>query len=351
MISRPPMRLAEIAEYVNAKWHGEGESLITGLATLRHANSTQISFLANPRYQKDLAQTQAAAVLVTADFAQVLGDRALVVSHPYLAFAKLSQLFDWREPLVPGIAGTATVAETAQVHPEAQICAGAVIAEGVQIAAAVYVGPNTVIGRNCTLGEHTRLEAGVVLYPQVHLGARVLVHSGAILGADGFGFAQEQQQWVKICQLGGVRVDDDVEIGAGTTIDRGALDDTWVQKGVKLDNQIQVAHNVVIGEHSAIAGGTAIAGSTQIGRHCTIAGMSGITGHLTLADHTHITAMTLVSKSIETSGGIFSSGTGVEPHAQWKRNVVRFRQLDELAKRVRRLEQLLETDSQEGLKT
>jgi len=340
-------RLDDLAARVGGRITGDPACVIRSLATLQTAGSGQLSFFANARYLKQLRDSRAAAVLVSEAFEAEVNGSALVVADPYLAFAELTQLFDWREPIRPGIHPSAQVADTARVAEMVEIGPGAVIGENAVIEAGVSVGANTVIGRDCVIGVGSRLEANVTLYPGVKVGRGVLVHSGAVLGADGFGFARDGQRWVKICQLGGVEIGDDVEIGANTTIDRGALEDTRIERGVKLDNQIQVAHNVQIGEDSAIAGCTAIAGSTKIGRHCTIAGMSGITGHLQIADGTHITAMSLVSRSI-TRPGAYSSGTGLEPHRQWKRNVVRFRQLDELARRVRKLEQTLEHISTEG---
>lgn len=316
------------------------DCLIYGMSTLDKAGAGQLSFLSNAKYQKQLPDTQAEVVLVSAEFVDLVPNSAIVVANPYLAFAKLSQLFDWRGPLVAGVAPSAQVNALAEIDPTAQIADGAIIGPQVRIAANAYIGPNVVIGEGVIVGESTRLEANVTLYPGVTIGQRCIIHSGAVIGADGFGFAHDGQGWVKIAQAGGVTLGDDVEVGANTTIDRGALSDTLVANGVKLDNQIQIAHNVEIGEATAIAGCTAIAGSTRIGSHCTIAGMSGVTGHLDIADRTHITAMTLVSKSIKESGA-YSSGTGVEPHAQWKRNVVRFRQLDELSQRVKNLEKLI----------
>ncbi|NRP46913.1 UDP-3-O-acylglucosamine N-acyltransferase [Marinobacterium sp. xm-m-312] len=316
------------------------DCLISGMSTLDKAGAGQLSFLSNAKYQKQLPDTQAEAVLVSEEFVDLVPNSAIVVANPYLAFAKLSQLFDWRGPLVSGIAPTAKVDPSAEIDPSAQIAEGAIIGAQVKVAAHAYVGPNVVIGEGVLVGESTRLEANVTLYPGVSIGKRCIIHSGAVIGADGFGFAHDGQGWVKIAQAGGVILGDDVEVGANTTIDRGALSDTLIANGVKLDNQIQIAHNVEIGESTAIAGCTAIAGSTRIGSHCTIAGMSGVTGHLEIADRTHITAMTLVSKSIKESGA-YSSGTGVEPHAQWKRNVVRFKQLDELSQRVKNLEKLV----------
>lgn len=340
--------LEDLARRSGGRVIGDSQCVIDSLATLQTAGPGQLSFFANSRYLKQLRGTRAAAVLVAEEHVADVPGAAVVVSDPYQAFAKLTHLFDWRRRCTPGIHPSAIIAPTAVVSSEAEIGPGVVVDEHAEIAAGVVIGANTVVGRDCYIGESTRLESGVTLYPRVRLGARVLVHSAAVIGADGFGFAPSKEEgWVKICQLGGVIIGDDVEVGAGVTIDRGALDDTCIERGVKLDNQVQVAHNVSIGEHTAIAGCTAIAGSTRIGRHCTIAGMSGITGHLDIADGTHVTAMTLVSRSI-TRPGAYSSGTGIEPHQQWKRNVVRFRQLDELAKRVRTLEQTLEHISTEG---
>lgn len=332
-------KASDLALRVGGKLVGR-DCLISGMSTLDKAGLGQLSFLSNAKYQKQLPQTQAEVVLVSAEFVELVPNSAIVVANPYLAVAKLSQLFDWRSPRVSGISSSAQIDPSAEIDPTAQVADGAIIGAQVKIFANTYIGPNVVIGEGVVVGELTRLEANVTLYPSVSIGKRCIIHSGAVIGADGFGFAHDGQGWVKIAQAGGVILGDDVEVGANTTIDRGALSNTVIANGVKLDNQIQIAHNVEIGEATAIAGCTAIAGSTRIGSHCTIAGMSGVTGHLEIADRTHITAMTLVSKSIKESGA-YSSGTGVEPHAQWKRNVVRFRQLDELSQRVKNLEKLV----------
>ncbi|MBA4502803.1 UDP-3-O-(3-hydroxymyristoyl)glucosamine N-acyltransferase [Marinobacterium marinum] len=341
--------LAELAGILGGTLQGDPDREIRSLATLQSAGEHQLSFFANPRYLRQLLHTSAEAVLIAPAHQADCPNAAIIVPDPYLAFARASQLFDWRRPARASIHPSAVIAEGVQVPVDVQIGPQAVVEAGVQLGQAVVIGPGTVIGEGCTVGDRSRLEANVTLYPNVHLGADVLVHSGAVLGSDGFGFAPTPDGWEKICQLGGVVVEDRVEVGAGVTIDRGALDDTRIGAGVKLDNQIQIAHNVVIGRDSAIAGCTAVAGSTKIGERCTIAGMSGITGHLEIADDTHVTAMSLVSKSIR-QPGVYSSGTGLEPHQQWKRNVVRFRQLDELARRVRTLEQAVELYSTEGQK-
>ncbi|MGB0466147.1 MAG: UDP-3-O-(3-hydroxymyristoyl)glucosamine N-acyltransferase [Pontibacterium sp.] len=334
--------LQAISEFLEAQLQGDGGCLISGLATLEEAMPGQLSFFSNTRYLDQLKTTQASAVLVSPACQAYAPCHALVVPDPYLAYARISRWFDPVPDPVPGIAGSAVVDSGAQVAASAQICANVVIGAGSQIGEAVYIGPNSVIGRNCCIADNVRINGNVTLYDDISVGEHTLIHSGAVLGADGFGFANDRGRWVKIAQLGGVSVGAHVEIGAGTTIDRGALSDTRIEDGVKLDNQIQIAHNVKIGQDTAIAGCTAVAGSTKIGARCTIAGVSGIAGHLDIAEGTHITAMSLVSKSIK-KAGVYSSGTGLMPSRQWKRSVVRFRQLDELAKRIRFLEEQLET--------
>lgn len=326
----------------------QGHQQVCAVNTLLSAGLGDISFLANRKYAWQLAQTTATAVLVSQENTDKLPCVGLVVKDPYLAYARLSRLFDRRCTFVAGIDQTAVVASSAQVDPDSRIGAGVVIGEHACIGANVYIGPNSVIGDSCVIGVGTRIEAGVVLYDDVQVGDNCLIHSGAVIGADGFGFAPSSEGWVKISQLGGVRIADEVEVGAGTTIDRGALNHTRLEQGVKLDNQVQIAHNVFIGEHSAIAGGTAVAGSTHIGSRCTIAGLSGITGHLHLAERTHVTAMTLVSKSVEQPGQVISSGTGQEMHQRWKKNVVHFRQLDQYAKRLKTLEKQVDSMLEEG---
>lgn len=342
--------LAELATRLGGTLAGNPDTPITQLATLQSAGDNALSFFANARYLNQLKHTKAAAVLITAELKDECPVDAILVENPYLAFAQASQLFDWREDVQAGIHASAVIAEGAQIDPSAEVGPQAVVEGGAVIAAGAVIGAGSVVGRGCYIGENTRLEARVTLYPNVRIGRHSLIHSGAVIGADGFGFAPTAKGWEKICQLGGVRIGDDVEVGACTTIDRGALDDTIIEDGVKLDDQVLIAHNVVVGRYTAIAGCTAVAGSTRIGERCTIAGHAGITGHLQIADGTHVTAMSLVSRSI-TQPGVYSSGTGMEPHRQWKRNVVRFRQLDELARRVRKLEQATEQHSTEGPNT
>lgn len=333
--------LQELAQLLGAQVLGDGGCLVEGLATLDEAQEGQLSFFANPRYLDQLKGTQASAVLVADEFSQHAPCNALVLDNPYLGYAKVSSLFDSTPAVSAGFAAGVSVAPSAVIDASAQLAANVVVGEGTIIGKNVFVGPNTVIGRNCRLAAGVRLNANVTLYDDIKIGQNSLIHSGAIIGADGFGFAPDSGRWEKIHQLGGVTIGQDVEVGACTTIDRGALSDTIIEDGVKLDNQIQIAHNVVIGESTAIAGCTAVAGSTKIGPRCTIAGAVGITGHLDIAAGTHVTAMSLVSKSIGQAGA-YSSGTGQMPYKQWKRSVVRFRQLDDLAKRLKSLEEKIE---------
>lgn len=335
--------LEELARHVAAEIQGSPDVKVRAIAPLQSACKMDISFISNPRYQHFLKSTKAGAVIIAPADRSVYAGDALIVDSPYLAYAKISQLFA-KKQLGEGFKRqNAVIHPTASIDDSAKIGPGVVIGADVVIGKSVEIGANTVIGEHSIIGDYSCLKPNVTVYDDVHLGAFCLVHSGAVIGADGFGFANDQGEWVKIAQLGGVRIGDKVEVGACTTIDRGALEHTVISDGVVLDNQIQIAHNVQVGKNSAIAGCTAVAGSTKIGAHCTIAGACGITGHLSIADGTHITAMSLVTKSI-TEPGIFSSGTGMLPHKQWKKNVVRFRQLDDIARRLKSVEEKISED-------
>lgn len=336
---------AYLADFVQGELLG-GDLSISGIATLKSATANEISFLSNSRYQSELETSQAGFVLLKPEMASLAPRGAIVVDDPYLAYAKISQLFV-SASVEEGISKDAMIAPTATVSGSARVAAGAVIEADARVGEHAVIAANAVVGRGASIGDGTQIAANVTIGYDVRIGQRCTVHSGAVIGADGFGFAPSREGWQKIAQLGSVVIGDDVEIGACTTIDRGALEDTRIENGVKLDNQIQIAHNVVIGEHTAIAGGCAIAGSTRIGKRCTIAGMSGITGHIEIADGTHVTAMSLVSRSIKEPGA-YSSGTAIEPHRQWKRNAVRFRQLDEMHKRILELEELVKKLAEKG---
>ncbi|MFT5706482.1 MAG: UDP-3-O-[3-hydroxymyristoyl] glucosamine N-acyltransferase [Oceanospirillaceae bacterium] len=329
--------VAQIASFLQADVIGDKNLRITNLAPLSTAEEGAISFCAQKRSLPTLRKCKASAVLVTATEQSSVLNSAIVVDDPYLAFAKISQWFDWRTKLIAGVADSSVIAESAKVASSAQLCHGVVVGENSSIGENCYIGPNAVIAGYCVIEANTRIEAGVVLYQDVKIGENCHIHANAVIGADGFGFAKKAVGWQKICQLGGVRIGRDVEIGASTTVDRGAMSNTIIGDGVKLDNQIQIGHNVHLGNYSAVAASTAIAGSTNIGENCTIAGMCGIAGHIDITAGTHITGMSMVSNSIK-KAGIYSSGTGTEEHHSWKRNVVRFRSLDTIAKRIKVLE-------------
>ncbi len=333
--------LAELADLLDVTVMGDPDIVISGLATLASAGAGQLSFLANPKYHKALESTAADAVIVAPAMVDVCPCNSLVSDNPYVSYARASQLFAQAGVTQGGIHPSAVVSQTATIDASATIGANVSIADNVVIGANTVIGPGCVIGHDSVLGTNCLLHANVSIYHGIHIGNRVTIHSAAVIGADGFGFApspdRQKGGWIKIAQLGGVRIGNDVEIGAGTTIDRGALDDTIIGDRVILDNQVQIAHNVELGHNTAIAGCTAIAGSTKIGSNCTIAGGVGIVGHLTIADRVHVTAMSLITKSIG-SPGSYSSGTGMMDSRHWRKNAVRFSQLDDLAKRLTELE-------------
>lgn len=322
---------------LDAELQGDGAVEIHRLATLEDADAGSLTFLASPSYRKHLAETRAAAVILRAGDAEAFQGNRLIHADPYLAFARLTALYDRAPRPAAGIHPAAVIAADAVVGEGVAIGPNVIIGEQVVIGAHTVIGANTVVMAHCRLGEHCQLAANVTLYHDVRLGDRVIIHSGAVLGADGFGFANERGQWVKIHQLGGVVVGDDCEIGACTTIDRGALSDTVLGQGVKLDNHCQIAHNVRIGDHTAMAAFVGISGSTVVGRHCIFAGRAGAAGHLTICDNVVVTAATVVSKSLHQPGS-YSSGVPLAKTGEWRKNAVRFNQLDRLFGRVRKLE-------------
>lgn len=316
---------------------GSAEQPISGVATLVAADASQIGFLANPRYRAQLAATRAAAVILREPDAADCPRPCLVAADPYVAFAHVATLFEPVATAPAGIHPSAIIAADAHVDTSASIGPLCVIEAGARIEAGATLGPHCSVGPRCVVGAQSRLVARVTLVQDVRLGRRVLIHPGAVLGADGFGLAFEGDHWIKVPQLGGVVIGDDCEIGANTTIDRGALGDTVLEEDVRLDNQIQIAHNVRIGAHTAIAGCAAVAGSAHIGRYCLIGGGAGILGHLSVADRVTVTAMSLVTHSIHTAGE-YSSGTPIQENRQWRKNAARFKHLDELARRLKAID-------------
>ncbi|MDU9415499.1 UDP-3-O-(3-hydroxymyristoyl)glucosamine N-acyltransferase [Pseudomonas sp. zfem005] len=339
-MTAPTFTLGQLAERLDATLRGDEARVVSGLATLQDAGPDQLTFLANPQYRKFLVDTRAAAVLLTPADAEGFTGDALLVPNPYLAYARLSHLFDPKPVSAAGIHPSAVVAADAIVDPSASIGPGAVIESGAQIGAGVTVGAYSVIGARSVVGEGGWLAPRVTLYHDVRIGKRVVIQSGAVIGGEGFGFANEKGVWQKIAQIGGVTLGDDVEVGANTTIDRGALADTLIGNGVKLDNQIMIAHNVQIGDNTAMAGCVGISGSTKIGRNCMIAGGVGMVGHIEVCDGVFVTGMTMVTRSI-TEPGAYSSGTAMQPAADWKKSAARIRQLDDMARRLQQLEKRL----------
>ncbi|WP_249672338.1 UDP-3-O-(3-hydroxymyristoyl)glucosamine N-acyltransferase [Pseudomonas abieticivorans] len=341
------MKLGQLAEFLGATLRGDAEKQITGLATLQEAGPAQLSFLANPQYRKFLPDSQAGAVLLKAADAEGHEGDALLVPDPYLAYARISHLFDPKPKAVAGIHPSAVVSADAVVDATASIGPFAVIESGAIIGAGVTVGAHCFIGARCVVGAGGWLAPRVTLYHDVRIGQRVVIQSGAVLGGEGFGFANEKGVWQKIAQIGGVTLGDDVEIGVNTAIDRGALADTVIGNGVKLDNQIQIAHNVQIGDHTAMAACVGISGSAKIGKHCMLAGGVGLVGHIEICDNVFVTGMTMVTRSI-TEPGSYSSGTAMQPAAEWRKSAARIRQLDDIYKRLQQAEKRIEAVTQGG---
>lgn len=330
-MSAPVFAASELAQRFGLELRGDDRA-VHGVGTLATATADQLGFLANPRYRGQLAETGAGVVVLRADDADARAGTALLARDPYVAFAKIAALFERKPARMAGIHPTAAVDPSAEVEPSAHVGPHVSIGARSRIGAGASIGPGCVIGEDCVIGEGCELVARATLVTRVRLGKRVLVHPGAVLGADGFGIAMDHGRWIKVPQLGGVVVGDDCEIGANTSIDRGALGDTVLEEDVRLDNQIQVGHNVRIGAHTAMAGCSAVAGSAVIGRHCLVGGGAGILGHLEVCDRVVVTAMSLVTHSIREPGE-YSSGTPLMDNRSWRRSAARFKQLDDIARR------------------
>ena len=319
---------------------GPAELEIVGIGNLGAAGEGEITFLADDRHVPVLASSRAAAIMLKADMVVHTERPVVVCADPYLAYAKVSQLFDRAPPAEPGIHPSAVVHPDAHVAASASVGANAVVERGASLGEGAAVGPGSVVGERSVVGNHSRLFANVTLYHDVTLGQYCTIHGGAVIGADGFGFAPNRGRWERIAQNGGVVLGDWVSVGANTTIDRGAIGDTVVEEGVIIDNLCQIAHNVRIGKYTGIAATAGIAGSATIGAHCTLAGRAGIAGHVEIADGVHIGGAAVIGKSIREAGS-WSSGTPMMPTGKWRRAAVRFSQLDTLAKRVDELEKKL----------
>ncbi|HHC71891.1 MAG TPA: UDP-3-O-(3-hydroxymyristoyl)glucosamine N-acyltransferase [Thiotrichales bacterium] len=333
--------LHELAERLGGELRGDGELLIGGVAELDQAGPGELAFLAHRKYRPKLRETRAGAVILSPAEVEHCPVAAVVVTNPQLAWARaLAVLYPEHRP-APGVAPSAVVAPGAEIDPSAHLGPCVVVESGVRIGAGVVLGPGCFVGREATIGEGSRLLANVTLYHDCHIGRNCLIHAGTVIGSDGFGLANDGGRWVHIPQIGRVIVGDDVEMGANCAIDRGALGDTVIEEGVKLDNQVHVAHNVHIGAHTAIAGCVGIAGSTRIGARCAVGGAAAITGHIEIADGVQIGGMAMVTRSIREAGA-WASGLPAQRQAEWRRAVVRFRNIDELVKRVEELERRLQ---------
>ncbi|MEE4245551.1 MAG: UDP-3-O-(3-hydroxymyristoyl)glucosamine N-acyltransferase [Kangiellaceae bacterium] len=328
--------LADIADIIGAKVNGDAACRVFAINTIQDAQAGEIAFLSNPKYQQHLDTTTASAVIVSPELVESCGINALVMENPYLGFAKVAQLLDTTPQMKPGVHSTAVIDPSVTIAENVAVGANTVIQAGRSIAEGVQIGANCSVGENSVIGVDSRLYSNVSIYHGVTIGARAIIHSGTVIGSDGFGFANERGQWVKIPQLGGVKIGDDFECGANCTIDRGAIQDTVIGDDVKLDNICHLAHNVKFGDHSTMAAYSGVAGSSTVGAFCTISGRVTILGHITLDDGVHVTAGSQVSKSLEK--GAYSSGSPLMPNREWKKSVARVRKLDELAKTVKRLE-------------
>lgn len=337
------IRLDALAAQLDAQLHGDGDIVITGVASMHSARSGQITFLSDSRYREQLNTTQASAVVVTEADLPYCKAAALVVKNPYLTYARMAQLMDTTPQPAQNIASSAVIADDAVLGHNVAIGANAVIESGAQLGDGVVIGAGCFVGKQAKIGAGSRLWANVTVYHRVELGAQCLIQSGAVIGSDGFGYANERGNWVKIPQLGTVRIGDRVEIGANTTIDRGALDDTIIGDGVIIDNQCQIAHNVVIGDNTAVAGGVIMAGSLKIGRYCMIGGASVINGHMEICDKVTVTGMGMVMRPI-TEPGVYSSGIPLQPNKTWRKTAALVMNIDDMSKRLKAVERKVNQD-------
>lgn len=339
------MTLRDLAAALGADLHGDGDLIVTRVADLAYADAACLAFLADAKYRGDLKGTQAGAVLVRAADLADCPVAALVSPDPHLTFARAARLLHPPPSVAGGRHPSAVIDPGATIDPSAWIGPLAVVEEGAEIGPRVFVGPASLVGARCRVGEDSRLVARVTLCEGSIVGKRTLLHPGCVIGREGFGFAREGERWLRVPQLGRAVLGDDVEVGVNSAVDRGALGDTLIADGVKIDNLIQIGHNVHIGENTAMAACSGISGSTHIGRNCTIAGAVGMAGHLEIGDNVHFTGMAMVTRSF-TEPGAYSSGIPAMPSAEWRRAVVRFRQLEDLARRLKRLEEQLATHDQ-----
>ncbi|MCU7630898.1 UDP-3-O-(3-hydroxymyristoyl)glucosamine N-acyltransferase [Klebsiella pneumoniae] len=332
----PSIRLADLAQQLDAELHGDGDIVITGVASMQSAKTGQITFMVT-KYREHLAACQASAVVMTQDDLPFAHSAALVVRNPYLTYARMAQILDTTPQPAQDIAPSAVIDPSAKLGSNVAIGANAVIESGVVLGDNVVIGAGCFVGKNTKIGAGSRLWANVTVYHEIEIGENCLIQSSTVIGADGFGYANDRGNWVKIPQLGRVIIGDRVEIGACTTIDRGALDDTVIGNGVIIDNQCQIAHNVVIGDNTAVAGGVIMAGSLKIGRYCMIGGASVINGHMEICDKVTVTGMGMVMRPIS-EPGVYSSGIPLQPNKAWRKTAALVMNIDEMSKRLKAIE-------------
>jgi len=332
-----PISLGELATSVGCELIGDPGALVSSVASLQNATPDSLAFLSSSAYTSQLPLTKAAAVVLRAADAASCPVAAFVSDNPYATYARMAALICPEPAVVPGVHASASVASSATVAESAQIAASAVIGDRSSIGEGTYVGPGTVIGPDCEIGAHCRFIANVTVVQNVEIGKRGVFHPGAVIGADGFGNAMTPDGWVKVPQLGGVRIGNDVEIGANTTVDRGAIGDTVLENGVRIDNLCMIAHNVHIGEHTAMAALTGIAGSTIIGKRCMFAGASGAVGHIKVCDDVVVAAKTFLSKDVD-KPGTYAASFPADNARSWAKQLARFRRLGTLIERVKKLE-------------
>ncbi len=329
--------LEELADHVGGAVHGDGSVVISGVGTLDGATTHQISFLTNPKYKPKLKDTNAGAVILHESLQDACTVPAIVVANPHAVFARIAQLFDTTPAVATGVADSAVIAPSARIGCDVSLGHNVIIEDNVVLGDRVSIGANTVVRRGTHIGEGSTIHPNVTIYHDVVIGKRVTIHSQTVIGAAGFGYANDKGVWLTIPQTGTVRIGDDSQIGASTTIDRGALDDTIIGNNVIIDNQVQIAHNCIIGDHSCICGTTGMAGSCHIGKHVIIAGGVGINGHISICDNVQITGFSMVVQDI-TSPGVYSSGQPAQTNREWRKNAVRLQKIGSLFDRVKALE-------------
>jgi UDP-3-O-[3-hydroxymyristoyl] glucosamine N-acyltransferase len=332
--------LAELATITGGELIGDGSATVSSVAPMDKAKEGDVTFLSNPKYAQYLGDCRATVIMVKASHQTLCPSHVLIVEDPYIAFAKVAQALDTTPLPAQGIHTSAVIAEDVVLGQHVSVGANAVIESGVELGDHVVIGPGCFIGREAKIGRYTKLWANVSIYHRVAIGTNCLIQSGAVIGSDGFGYANEKGEWIKIPQLGSVSIGNRVEIGACTTIDRGALDDTVIEDNVIIDNQLQIAHNVHIGYGTAMAGGTVVAGSTKIGKYCIIGGASVLNGHIEIADGVTITGMGMVMRSLPEKG-MYSSGIPLQPNKEWRKTAARVHRIDEMHKRLKAVEQQL----------